>query len=118
MTDKELVARLIILVLTNKITVREAILRFPKNSSDKNIVTAYHALVHYEADENQRLFDADFREEQDNYLTMIAELLASNKDLPKNIVKCYESYYPEIELPKSDTIRNAIKHLCKFLNVK
>ena len=118
MTEKELVSRIIILVLTNKITVREAVLRFPKDVTDKNIVTAYHALLHYEADEDQRAFDAEFKEEQDNYLMMIAELLSVNKDLPKNIVKSYESYYPEIELPKSQTFKNLVKYLCKFLNVK
>ena len=49
---------------------------------------------------------------------MIAELLEHNKELPKNIVKSYESYYPEIELPKSKTLINILKSLCKFLNVK
>jgi len=118
MTDRELVSRLIILVVTNRLSVREAILQFPKNSADKNILAAYHALIHYEADEDQRNQDFSFKEEQDEYLYMIAELLSSGKDLPKNIIKSYESYYPEIELPKSKTIKNFLKSLCRFLNVK
>ena len=117
-SDREFVARLIVSVLTERISVREAILHFPKDISDKNLITAYHALIHYEADEDQRKMDISFREEQDEYLNMIAELLASGKDLPKNIIKSYESYYPEIELPKSKNVINFIKSLCKFLNVK
>jgi hypothetical protein len=118
MTDREYVSRLIMLVVTGQMTVKDAVLRFPKDTEDKNIASAYHALLHYEADEDFRATDFEFKEEQDNYLAMIAELLANNKDLPKNIIKSYESYFPEVELPKSNTIKNAIKSLCKFLNVK
>lgn len=114
MSDKELVSRLIVLVVTGQITVREAVLRFPKDTGDKNIKAAYHALLHYEADEDYRASDFEFKEEQDNYLYLIAELLSNNKDLPKNIIKSYEDYYPEIELPKSDAIKNFIKSVCKF----
>lgn len=118
MSEKEYVARLIVSVLTERISVREAILHFPKDTTDKNIMAAYHALIHYEADEDLRKQDLAFREEQDEYLNMIAELLASGKDLPKNIIKSYEDYYPEIELPKSKNIINLIKSICRFLNVK
>ena len=75
MSDKEYVARLIVSVLTERISVREAIMHFPKDSNDKNIMAAYHALIHYEADEDLRASDLAFREEQDEYLNMIAELL-------------------------------------------
>ena len=115
--DREFVARLILSVLTGRITVREAILHFPE-SNDKNLHAAYHALIHYEADEDQRYKDIEFKEEQDEYLSMIAEILSEGKDLPKNIIKSYESYYPEIELPKSKTIISFIKSVCKFLNIK
>ncbi|MCR5265421.1 MAG: hypothetical protein K6E29_02370 [Cyanobacteria bacterium RUI128] len=116
--DKEFVSRLIVGVLTERITVREAILNFPKDTNDKNLMAAYHALIHYEADEDMRAADIAFKEEQDEYLNMIAELLFAGKDLPKNIIKSYNEYYPEIELPKSKTIINFLKSLCKFLNVK
>lgn len=116
--DREYVARLIVSVLTERISVREAILHYPKNTNDKNLMAAYHALIHYEADEDMRAKDFSFKEEQDEYLNMLAELLANGKDIPKNIIKSYESYYPEIELPKSKNIINAIKSVCKFLNIK
>ena len=118
LSEREYVSRLIVSVLTNRISVREAILNFPKDVEDKNIQAAYHALIHYEADEDMRNSDLAFKEEQDEYLNMIAELLYAGKELPKNIIKSYESYYPEIELPKSKTIKNFIKSICRFLNVK
>jgi hypothetical protein len=116
--DREYVARLIVSVLTERITVRDAILHYPKDTNDINLMAAYHALIHYEADEDMRAKDYDFKEEQDEYLNMIAELLANGKDLPKNIIKSYESYYPEINLPKSKNIISLIKKICKFLNIK
>lgn len=117
-SDKEYVSRLIVSVITQRISVREAILHFPKTNGDKNLLAAYHALIHYEADEDIRNSDLYFKEEQDEYLNMIAELLANDKDLPKNIVKSYDEYYSEIELPKSKNIINVIKKICNFLNIK
>ena len=116
--DREYVSRLIVSVLTNRITVREALLAFPKKNDDKNIMAAYYALIHYEADEDMRASDFAFKEEQDEYLNMIAELLSAGKDLPKNIIKSYEGYFPEIELPKSKFFKDFIKTMMKFLNVK
>ena len=60
MTDRELVSRLIVLVVTGRMTVRDAILHFPKDTNDKNLMAAYHALIHYEADEDQRSKDFSF----------------------------------------------------------
>ena len=117
-SEREYVARLIVSVITNRIAVRDAILNFPKETNDKNLLAAYHALIHYEADEEMRAKDFAFKEEQDEYLNMIAELLANGKDLPKNIIKSYESYYPEIEIPKSKSFMKFIKKVCKFLNIK
>ncbi len=118
MSDKEYVARLIVSVITNRISVKDAILNYPKPLTDKNLMAAYHALIHYEADEDLRNSDFSYKEEQDEYLNMIAELLANGKDLPLNIIKSYEDYYPDIELPQSDKIRDFIKQIKHFLNVK
>ena len=116
--DREYVARLIVSVITERIPVREALLHYPKDNDDKDLMAAYHALIHYEADEDIRRTDIAFKEEQDEYLNMIAELLAEGKNLPLNIIKSYEQYYPEVKLPKSENIINAIKSVCKFLNIK
>jgi len=118
MNNKEYVSNLIRLVLTNQISVREALLHFPNDTEDRNIKTAYYALAHYEADEDLRNRDALFRDEQDEYLMMIAELFENNKDLPLNIIKSYESYYPEINLPKKNSIIKFARKIAKFLNIK
>ncbi len=117
MDDRRYVAALIIKVITGQMLVREAILRFPKDSQDINIITAYHALVHYEADEDFRATDAEYRDEQNNYLIMIAEILNNDKELPKNIIKEYEPYYPVRHLPTTSRFKTVIKALCKFLNI-
>ena len=45
--DRVLVADLIRQVLISRMCVREAILNFPRDTDDKSIHAAYHALVHY-----------------------------------------------------------------------
>ena len=117
MDDRKLVATLIIKVITGQMLVRDAILHFPKDSQDVNIVTAYHALVHYEADEDFRTQDSEYREEQNNYLIFIAEILNNGKELPKNIIKEYEPYYTVRHLLTTSRFKNVLKFLCKFLNI-
>lgn len=117
MDDRRYVAALIIKVITGQMLVREAILKYPKDSQDINIITAYHALIHYEADEDYRAADSEYRDEQNNYLIMIAEILNNDKDLPKNIIKEYEPYYPVKRPPAASRFKTVIKALCKFLNI-
>ena len=118
MNDRQLVSRLIILVITGQIPVRQALLSFPKDTKDKSIITAYHALIHYEADEDLRAQDFMYKEEQDEYLQFLADTLSKNRTLPKNIIKSYKNYYSDVALPKDKSMRNLIKKLCKFLNIK
>ena len=118
MSDREYVARLIVSVLSGMITVKQALLNYPKNTDDKNLLAAYHALAHYEADEDLRNSDFTFKEEQDEYLNMIAELFANGKDLPLNIIKSYESYYPELSIPKPKAVMKFLGMLKSFFNIK
>lgn len=111
------VSRLIYMVLAESLCVREAILRFPKDVNDKTITAAYHALIHYEADEDFRAKDIEYKEEQDDYMEFIAETLQKGEELPKNIIKSYDKYYKNIELPHTDNMKGLLKGLCKFLNV-
>lgn len=118
MNDRQLVSRLITLVLTGQIPVRQALQSFPKNTQDKSIITAYHALIHYEADEDLRRNDFMYKEEQDEYLAFLADTLSKNRTLPQNIIKSYKNYNGMTALPKDKKINNIIKKLCKFLNIK
>lgn len=115
--ERKSVARLIYMVLAETLHVKDAILRFPKDANDSSIKTAYHALIHREADEDLRGKDLDYREEQDDYLEFIAETLQDGNPLPKNIIKSYDKYYKNIETPHSKSMKGLLKSLCRFLNV-
>ncbi|MBQ3310646.1 hypothetical protein IJG72_01070 [bacterium] len=126
MTDKEFeniesarkyVGDLIINVLTDRIVVREAIKLFPHDIKDESIKSAYHALIHREADEDLRYRDLLYKDEQDNYLEGLARILQKGQELPKNIIKNYNKYYREIEINHSGLFKIVMKKLCKFLNV-
>lgn len=119
MNDRQLVARLIMLVLTGQIPVRQALLSFPKNTTDKSIITAYHALIHYEADEDLRYQDALYKEEQDEYLYFLSDTLSKNRTLPQNIIKSYKGYSgEEVALPKDRNTSKILQKICKFLNIR
>lgn len=114
---REQVGELIIRVLTDKMLVRNALLEFPQDVTDVSIKCAYHALVHREADDYLRNSDALYKEEQDNYLELVARTLMKGNELPKNIVNNYNKYYREIKFNQSLLVKRIFKWLCKFLNV-
>jgi hypothetical protein len=117
-SDKSLVAGLIRQVLISRMCVREAILQFPPDTEDKSIQAAYHALVHYEADEDLRRRDEVYREEQDDYLEFIAQILERNEELPENIIKNYEKYYSCTNIPHEHNTRGFLKSFFRFLNIR
>lgn len=115
--ERKNVSRLIYMVLADVLHVRDAILKFPKDINDASIKTAYHALIHLEADEEYRRTDLDYKDEQDDYLEFIAQTLQDGNNLPKNIIKSYDKYYKNIDTPRSESMEGLIKSLCRFLNV-
>ena len=116
LNDRRFVGRLIYAVLTERKTVREAISLFP-DTKDKNIECAYHALVHYEADEDIRYKDFEYREEQDDYLEFIAQTLVSGKDLPQNIIADYEDYYKGTARPWQKGLKGFFREFLRFVNI-
>ena len=114
--NRRFVGRLIYAVLTEQKSVREAISLFP-DTKDKDIECAYHALVHYAADEDIRYKDFEYREEQDDYLEFIAQTLVNGKNLPKNIVADYEEYYHGISHKWQDGFKGFLKELLRFINL-
>lgn len=115
--ERKKVSRLIYSVLSDSLHVREAVLKFPKDINDSSIKTAYYALIHREADEDLRRMDLDYKDEQDDYLEFIAQILNDGSSLPENLIKNYDKYYKNIQLPNSKNIKGFLKGLCKFLNV-
>lgn len=97
--NRKVVADLISDVLSEKTTVREALLMFPKLCKDESVVTAWHALCHYEADEELRKTDTDYQTSQDEYLVMLFEILKDGTQLPQNIIDSYEAYYKGAPVP-------------------
>lgn len=116
--DRAYVASLIRQVLISRVCVREAILNFPRDTEDKSIHAAYHALVHYEADEDLRARDELYREEQDDYLEMISQILERGEDLPENIINNYNKYYACANIPHEENTKGFFKGFFRFLNLK
>lgn len=115
--ERKNVSRLIYMVLAETLSVKDAIFRFPKDTTDATIKTAYHALVHRESDEEFRKTDLDYKDEQDDYLEFIAQILQNGDSLPQNIINSYNKYYKGVEMPSSGNMKGLLKSLCKFLNV-
>ena len=116
--ERTFVAGLIRQVLISHLCVREAILNFPRDTDDKSIHAAYHALVHYEADEDLRARDALYKEEQDDYLEFISHILERGEDLPENIIQNYEKYYSCANILHEENTKGFLKSFLRFLNIK
>ena len=115
--DRKFVSGLIKSVLVGDACVRDAINRFPKGTEDESIQAAFHALVHLEADEDLRHQDILYKEEQDNYLLMIAETLQKGEDLPINIINSYKEFYKSANIKNPDNFNGKLKSFFKMLNV-
>lgn len=114
--NKKFVGRLIFAVLTERKKVRDAIKLFPE-TKDKNIECAYHALVHYAADEEMRYMDIEYREAQDEYLEFMAQTLSEGKDLPKNIIEEYKPYYKGTARAWQSGAKGFLKEFLRFINI-
>ena len=110
------VSKLFIAVLTKRLPVRDALARFPRDCEDKTIIAAWHALCHLEADEELRLKDKMYCEEQDEYIEYIAYTLEKGEELPSNIINSYKPYHSDALIPAGKTLRGVINKLKKFLN--
>lgn len=109
------VSNLFIGVLTKKLTVREALAKFPKDCEDKTIIAAWHALCHLEADEDIRAKDSLYKEEQDDYIEYIAFTLHNGEELPGNIINSYTPYHQDSLIPNSSKMHGIIQTLKKFI---
>ena len=114
--NRKFVGRLIFDVLTERRKVREAIKLFPE-TRDESIICAYHALVHYEADEDIRYHDIEYKETQDDYLEFLSQTLAEGKSIPKNIINEYKPYYSGTSSLWIDGIKGFIKEFKRFINI-
>ena len=114
--NRKYVGRLVYSVLTERRCVREALKLFP-DCADKNIECAYHALVHYEADEDIRYKDIEYREAQNDYLEEIAQTLCAGRELPRNIIADYEDYYKGTASLWKNGWQGFLKEFKRFINI-
>ncbi len=115
--DRKKVSGLILNVLTGKMSVLDALKEYPKNLTDPTLNTVFHALVHFEADEDLRNKDSLYKEEQDNYLEEIANILAKGDSLPFNIIDEYDKYHKEsLIYPEMDK-KTVFERLKKMINL-
>ena len=112
------VSELIRKVLVGELSVRNAVTLFPSGTKDKSIEAAFHALLHYEADEDIRRRDILYREEQDDYLTLIFQTLEQGKELPDNIIRNYEKYYKIADIPMPNDFRSNIIRFWRYLTIR
>ena len=116
--NRLLVANLINDVLVSKITVQEALSKFPKDKDDINIKCALDALMHREADEDLRKSVKGYAQIQDNFLSDIAEAFKQNKTLPQNIINQYLKYHTDDIISDGDdnfkTFMQKVKRIINF----
>lgn len=116
-SDRAKVARLLKLVRIGSICVREALLSYPKDTEDPSLIAAYHALIHYEADEDFRNRDSLYKEEQDDYIEFLSYILEREEDLPQNIIANYKKYYDSAPILHKNTPQGFFKSFWKTLNI-
>jgi len=115
--NRKRVAELLMQVRLGEMNVRDALLAFPDETNDKSIMASYHALVHYEADEDLRHRDELYREEQDDYIEFLSHLMNKGEDLPDNIIRSYQKYYKAANIPHSKDTKGFLQSFFRFLNI-
>lgn len=118
LNDRRYVAELLRAVRLGELSVRQAMIKYPKDTKDESLIASYHALIHYEADEDIRARDMLFREEQDDYLEFIYTTLENGEDLPQNIIDSYKEFYTKAPILHEQNARGFWKTFWQNLNVK
>ena len=106
-------------VITGEISTLKALSNFPKDyENDESLDACFFAIAHFEADEDLRTKNIDYKEAQDEYMLMLAEILDNGEDVPQNIIDEYKNYYKNAPIYKDDTINNVKKRLLQKLNIQ
>ena len=112
---RKLVGILIYDIITRNITPFEAIQKFPKDIEDTSVKIAWHAIIHFDSDEDIRKNDNLYAQEQMKYLEGIGKILLEGSPLPENILQEYENLYEETILPKKISIKEYLKSIFRFI---
>ena len=82
---------------------------------DDSLQCAWHALIHFEADEDFRKKDAEYAQEQDNFLETMAFMLQKGESLPKNTIEEYNKYYEPVIKSETKNFLSRIKSVFRFI---
>ncbi len=114
--ERQLVGNIIIAVLTERLSVKEGLLLFPKGCEDPSVNAAWHALCHYEADEDIKKQDLEYADRQQELLEMIAFEFKDGNPVAQNIIDSYKPYYSENPVSYEKGIKGFIKKLFRFVS--
>ena len=95
--ERKFVADIIMDVLVGKLCVREALLKFPKDCDDVCCSVAWHAILHFEADEDISSKDDVFRDVQVDFLEGLCNILIAGGDLPEKLIDGYNKYHKGVD---------------------
>jgi len=113
---REATGNILYSVISGAITPFDAVKYFPKNVEDVSLKIAWHALLHYDADEEIRAENPDYAQEQIRYIELLAKILVQGKELPANMLDDYENLYSDTILPKNYNWWGKLKEVFRFLN--
>lgn len=114
--QRQHVGNIIIGVLTERISVKKGLLLFPKGCEDPSIHAAWHALCHYEADEDIKRENRAFNDQQIELLEMIAFEFKDGNPLPQNIINAYKPYYQDDPISYESGLKGLVKKLLRFIS--
>ena len=112
---RKMVGILLYDIISRKITPFEAIQKFPKDIDDISVKIAWHAIIHFDSDEDIRKKDNLYAHEQMLYIESLAKILLEGNPLPENILSEYEDLYQETILPKKVTFKEYLKSVFRFI---
>ncbi len=113
---REATGNLLYSVIAGAITPFEATKYFPKNIDDISLKIAWHALLHFDADEELRIENPEYAQEQIKYIELLAKILSQGKELPENMLDDYEALHMETFLPKQYNWLGKLKSIFRFIN--
>ena len=114
--ERQLTGNIIIAVLTERISVKKGLLLFPKGCADPSVQAAWHALCHYEADEDIRAKDIEYNNQQIELLEMIAFAFKDGSTLPQTIIEAYHPYYKDDPISYETGLKGFVKKFLRFIN--
>lgn len=115
--DRVFVSKLLRGVRIGTCDIRAALLQYPKDTADDSLIAVYHALIHYEADEDLRRRDELYKQEQDDYIEFLSQVLEKGEDLPQNIIDNYKKYYETAPILHNKDTRGFLRSFFKVLNI-